>query len=69
VDVAVLRVAAGGVGVRAEIVLLDLAVAPTAWHFARVRAAAAWCLAPYVAWLLFATALTWAVWRGNPGRL
>lgn len=52
-----------------EIVLLWLAVALTTWHFARVRALAAWCLAPYLAWVLFAAALTWAVWHRNPGLL
>ena len=53
----------------AEILLLWAAIALTAWHFARVRALAAWCLVPYLAWVTFAAALTWAVWRGNPGRL
>lgn len=24
---------------------------------------------PYLAWVSFASALTWAVWRGNPGLL
>lgn len=52
-----------------EIVLLCIVVAVTAAQFARVRAAAAWLLAPYLAWIGFATALTWAVWQGNPGRL
>ena len=52
-----------------EIVLLWITIAITAAMFARVRAAAAWCLVPYLAWVGFATALTWAVWRGNPGQL
>ena len=52
-----------------EIVLLWLAVLATAWHFGRVRPLAAWCLVPYLGWVTFATALTWAVWQGNPGRL
>jgi tryptophan-rich sensory protein len=52
-----------------EIVLLWLAIATTAWHFGRVRPLAAWLLVPYLAWVSFATALTWAVWQGNPGRL
>lgn len=52
-----------------EIVLLWLAVAATAWHFGRVRPLAAWCLVPYLAWVSFAAALTWAVWQRNPGQL
>lgn len=52
-----------------EIVLLWLAIALTIWQFARVRRLAAWCLVPYLAWVSFATALTWAVWRRNPGQL
>ena len=52
-----------------EIVLLWIAIALTTVRFARVRPAAAWCLVPYLAWVSFATALTWAIWRGNPGHL
>ena len=52
-----------------EIVLLWLAVLATIWNFGRVRPLAAWCLVPYLGWITFATALTWAVWRGNPGLL
>lgn len=52
-----------------EIVLLLVAVALTAWHFGRVRRVAAYCLVPYLAWVGFAAALTWAVWRANPGQL
>lgn len=53
----------------AEIIVLWLAIAFTAMQFARVSKTAAWCLVPYLAWVAFATALTWAVWRGNPGLL
>lgn len=52
-----------------EIALLWLAVAITAWQFGRVRRLAAWLLVPYLAWVSFAAALTWAVWQGNPGQL
>ena len=52
-----------------EIVLLVVAVAITMWHFGRVRPLAAWFLVPYLAWISFATALTWAVWQRNPGQL
>lgn len=52
-----------------EIVLLWLAVAMTAWQFGRVRPLAGWCLVPYLGWVSFAAALTWAVWQRNPGQL
>lgn len=51
------------------IVLLWLAVAVTTWHFGRVRPLAAWCLVPYLGWVSYATALTWAVWQRNPSLL
>lgn len=35
--------------------------------FARVRAAAAWLMLPYLAWLLFAAALNWQIGVLNPG--
>jgi tryptophan-rich sensory protein len=37
--------------------------------FWRVRRAAAALLAPYLAWVGFAAALTYAVWQRNPGLL
>ena len=52
-----------------EIALLLLAVFVTTWHFGRVRPLAAWCLVPYLGWVGFAMALTWAVWQRNPGQL
>lgn len=52
-----------------EIALLWLAVVVTTWHFGRVRPLAAWCLVPYLGWVSFAAALTWAVWQRNPGQL
>ncbi|MFB9907927.1 TspO/MBR family protein [Allokutzneria oryzae] len=39
------------------IVALDVTVAVTAWKFARVSKPAAWLLVPYLAWILYATAL------------
>jgi tryptophan-rich sensory protein len=48
-----------------EIVLLWLAIAATAWSFARVSRAAAWLLAPYLAWVTFAVLLNGAIWRLN----
>lgn len=52
-----------------EIVLLWLAVGVTIWYFSRVRALAAWLLVPYLCWVTYATALTWAVWQRNPAQL
>ena len=53
----------------AEIVVLWVAIALTMRQFARVRVSAVWCLTPYLAWVSFAAALTWSVWRRNPGQL
>jgi tryptophan-rich sensory protein len=53
----------------AEVVLLLALVALTAAAFWRVRPAAGVLLLPYLAWVAFATALTWSVWRRNPGLL
>jgi len=53
----------------AEILLLAGMVAGMMRLFGRVSRAAAWLLAPYLAWLVFAAALAFAVWRRNPGLL
>ena len=53
----------------AEISLLWCMIAVTIALFARVSRASAWLLAPYLAWVSFATALTWVTWRWNPGLL
>ena len=50
----------------AEIVVLAALVAATAALFARVERVAGLLLLPYLGWVLFATALTWAVWQRNP---
>jgi translocator protein len=52
-----------------EIVVLWAAIAATALHFGRVRRLAGWLMLPYLAWVTFAAALTWAIWQANPGRL
>lgn len=49
-----------------EIVLLWLAIAATLLAFRPVNLAAAWLLAPYLAWVSFAAALNFALWRLNP---
>jgi tryptophan-rich sensory protein len=51
------------------IVVLWLLIAATMAAFWRVRRAAAALLAPYLAWVGFAAALTYAVWQRNPGLL
>lgn len=49
----------------ADIVLLGGAIVATLVSFWRVRAAAGVLLAPYLAWVLFASALNLAIWRLN----
>lgn len=54
----------------AEILLLWCLVAATIVAFLRLRArAAALLLLPYLAWVTFASALTFSVWKLNPGVL
>ena len=50
------------------LVLLALIVA-TVVAFWRISRPAALLLVPYLAWVSFASVLTWAVWRSNPGLL
>lgn len=58
-----------GAAALAEVLLLWCLVLATLLAFRRVRGAAGWLLAPYLAWLTFAAGLTLAVWRANPGLL
>jgi tryptophan-rich sensory protein len=58
-----------GAGAVADILLLDALVLATIAAFWRVRRLAAILLLPYLAWILFATALCIACWRMNPGLL
>lgn len=53
----------------AEIIVLAALIVATMIAFHRVRAAAAWLLAPYLGWVLFATALTYSIWQRNPTKL
>jgi benzodiazapine receptor len=48
-----------------EILVLWIAIAATIRAFGRVSAAAAWLLAPYLAWVSFATILTGSIWWLN----
>ncbi|RZL32846.1 MAG: tryptophan-rich sensory protein [Rubrivivax sp.] len=53
----------------AEVLLLLALVVITTAAFWRVRPLAGVLLLPYVAWVMFASALTWSVWQRNPGLL
>lgn len=48
-------------------VVLDVAVVITIVLFRRVRLVASLLLLPYLAWILFATALNWEFLNANPG--
>lgn len=52
-----------------DIVVLFVLVAAMLGVFWRVRPVAGALLVPYLAWVGFASALTWSVWRLNPGVL
>jgi tryptophan-rich sensory protein len=49
----------------AEIMVLWLAIAATLTSFRGVSRPAAWLLVPYLAWVTFAAALNFALWRLN----
>lgn len=49
----------------ADIVLLWVAIAATIAAFARISAPAAWLLAPYLAWVSFASVLNFRIWTLN----
>lgn len=53
----------------AEVLVLLALIAATVAAFWRVRRLAGALLVPYLAWVCFASALTWAVWRRNPTML
>jgi tryptophan-rich sensory protein len=53
----------------ADIVLLAGLIVATALAFAQVRVLAAGLLLPYLAWVIFATALTLSLWRANAAQL
>lgn len=58
-----------GAAAFAEIVLLWVLILATMLAFRRIRPAAAWLLAPYLAWVTFAAALCFTIWRMNPDLL
>lgn len=49
-----------------EIVALWIAILLTLLSFRRVNPTAGWLLAPYLAWVTFATCLNFTLWRLNP---
>ncbi|HFF3759162.1 tryptophan-rich sensory protein [Stenotrophomonas forensis] len=53
----------------ADILVLIVLVCATILGFLRIQRAAAVLLLPYLAWISFASALNFAVWRANPGVL
>lgn len=53
----------------ADVLLLLALIGVTIALFARVRRLAAWLLAPYLAWVAFASVLNWTLWQANPGLL
>jgi tryptophan-rich sensory protein len=53
----------------ADVLLLLALILATVVAFWRVRRLAALLLLPYLAWVGFASALTWTVWRANPALL
>ena len=53
----------------ADVLLLWLLILATIVAFRRFSGLAAVLLLPYLAWVTFASALTFAVWRRNPGLL
>jgi tryptophan-rich sensory protein len=53
----------------AEVLLLFVLVALTLRSFWRARPLCGWLMLPYLAWVGFASALTFAMWRLNPGVL
>lgn len=55
-----------GAWAMADILFLLGLIVATLVAFARIRKLAAWLLVPYLAWVSFAAALNYSVWRLNP---
>lgn len=53
----------------AEIIVLLVLIAATMYAFARVDRIPALLLVPYLLWVAFASALNFAIWRGNVAQL
>jgi benzodiazapine receptor len=52
-----------------EILVLAALIIATLLSFRAIKPLAAWLLVPYLGWVSFASALTFAIWRLNPGVL
>ena len=52
-----------------DVLVLVVLIAATVAAFWRSSRVAALLLLPYLLWVSFASVLTWAVWRSNPGLL
>ncbi len=52
-----------------EVLILWCAIVATAFSFWRINTLAGLLLVPYLAWVTFASALTYAVWQLNPDLL
>ncbi|MCQ8897248.1 tryptophan-rich sensory protein [Limnobacter humi] len=52
-----------------DVALLVLMIGCTVRSFWALNKTASLLLLPYWAWVIFASALTWSVWRANPGVL
>jgi tryptophan-rich sensory protein len=53
-------------GALVDILLLLIVLSATAWVFWRQSQAAGLLLLPYLAWVAFASALNFTIWRLNP---
>jgi tryptophan-rich sensory protein len=53
----------------AEVLVLSCLIVATIVSFQRINVLAAVLMYPYLAWCMFASALTFAIWRLNPGVL
>jgi len=58
-----------GAAAAVEVLVLLVLIAATMAAFWRIRRLAALLLLPYLVWVAFASALTWSIWRRNPGLL
>lgn len=51
-----------------EIAILWVSIFALIWLFHPISMIAAWLLVPYLAWVSFASALTFSIWKRNPAR-
>lgn len=58
-----------GAAASVEVLVLLALIVATTLAFRRIRPLAAALMLPYIAWVAFASALTWTLWRMNPALL